>query len=601
MSKIINIAIIAHVDHGKTTLTDFLLRQGGAFNTHEQVQELVMDSNALERERGITILAKNSAIHYKDIKINIVDTPGHADFSSEVERVLKMADTVLLLVDAKEGPMPQTKFVLQKSLKLSIRPIVIINKIDRKDQRAHQVVDMVFDLFVALGATDAQLDFPIVYTIGREGIAKLKMEEEGKDLIPLFETIIKHVEPYPDRSAAGLQLQITSLGYDDYIGRIGIGRVTRGIVKNASTVAICRRDGKITGGKITKLFTFEGLQKVEIPASECGDIVAIAGIPDISIGETITDPGNPEPLPLLEIDEPTLSMNFIVNNSPFAGKEGKFVTSRHLKDRLERELETNVGLHIKELEGTDGHSVSGRGELHLGILIENMRREGYELQISQPEVIYKMINNEKMEPVEQLVLNVPDAYTGVVIEKLGRRKGEMQSMKSENGQTQLEYLVPTRGLLGLRSEFIMDTRGNGLMDHSFYRYERYKGELARRANGVIISGENGTSVAFALWNLQERGSLFIGPGRALYEGMIIGESSRGGDLVVNPCKEKKLSNMRTSASDEAIRLTPHRDLSLEQAMEFIEGDELVEVTPKSIRLRKKYLTENERKRHGKTV
>lgn len=599
MSKIINIAIIAHVDHGKTTLTDFLLKQGGAFKSHEQIQELVMDSNELERERGITILAKNSSIHYKDVKINIVDTPGHADFSSEVERVLKMVDTVLLLVDAKEGPMPQTKFVLQKSLKLGLKPIVVINKIDRKDQRAHQVVDMVFDLFIALGANDAQLDFPVVYTIGREGIAKLQLEEKGKDLIPLFETILKHAKPYPDKESGRLQLQITNLAYDDYIGRIGIGRVTRGIVKNGSTVAICKREGKIASGKITKLFTFEGMGKVEINSSQCGDIVAVAGMPDISIGETICDPENAEALPLLEIDEPTLSMNFLVNNSPFVGREGKFVTTRHLKDRLERELQTNVGLNIEILDGIDGYKVSGRGELHLSILIENMRRENYEMQISQPEVIYKIINGEKMEPVEQLVITVPDEFSGMIIEKMGKRKGEMQNMRSENKQTQLEYLVPTRGLLGLRSEFIMETRGQGLMDHSFYRYERYKGELLRRSNGVIISGETGISVAFALWNIQERGTLFIGPGVNIYEGMIIGENSRSGDLIVNPCKEKKLSNMRTTASDEAIRLTPHLQMSLEQAMEFIETDELVEITPKSIRLRKKYLTENERKRQSK--
>jgi GTP-binding protein len=599
MSKIINIAIIAHVDHGKTTLTDFLLRQGGAFNSHEKVGELVMDSNDLEKERGITILAKNSSIHYKDIKINIVDTPGHADFGSEVERVLKMVDTVLLLVDAKEGPMPQTKFVLSKSLKLGLKPIVIINKIDRKDQRAHAVVDMVFDLFIKLGANDQQLDFPIIYAIGREGIAKVNMEDESKDLTPLFEMIVKHAQPYPDKSQESLQLQITNLAYDDYIGRIGLGRVTRGTVKNGSTVSVCKRDGKVVNGRITKLFTFEGMGRIEIPESQSGDIVAVAGIPDLSIGETICNQDQPDPLPLLEIDEPTMTMNFLVNNSPFAGKEGKYVTTRHLKDRLDRELQTNVGMKVEPLEGTDGYTVSGRGELHLSILIENMRREGFELQISQPQVIMKTINGEKMEPIEQLVINVPEEYAGNAIEKLGKRKGEMQSMSTENGQTQLEYLVPTRGLLGLRSEFIMDTRGQGLMDHSFYRYERFKGELIRRVNGAMISGEQGVSVAFALWNLQERGKLFIGPGVELYEGMIIGENSKGEDLVVNPCKEKKLSNMRTTSSDEAIRLIPHLEMSLEQAMEYIAGDELVEITPKSIRVRKKFLTENERKRNNK--
>lgn len=600
MSKIINIAIIAHVDHGKTTLTDFLLRQGGAFNSHEKVTELMMDSNDLEKERGITILAKNSSIHYKDIKINIVDTPGHADFGSEVERVLKMVDTVLLLVDAKEGPMPQTKFVLKKSLQLGLKPIVIINKIDRKDQRAHTVVDMVFDLFIKLGANDQQLEFPIIYAIGREGIAKHNMEDESKDLTPLFETIIKHAQPYPDKSAEPLQLQITNLAYDDYIGRIGLGRITSGTIKNASAVSICKRDGKVVNGKISKLFSFEGLHRIEVPSSESGDIVSVAGIADISIGETICYPDQPLPLPLLEIDEPTMTMNFMVNNSPFAGKEGKYVTTRHLKDRLERELQTNVGLRVEPVEGTDGYKVSGRGELHLSILIENMRREGYELQISQPQVIMKTINNEKMEPIEQLVVNVPDEYAGGIIEKLGRRKGEMQTMHSENGQTQLEYLVPTRGLLGLRSEFIMDTRGQGLMDHSFYEYERYKGDLSERSNGVLISGDFGTTVAFALWNLQDRGTLFYGPGTSVYEGMIIGQNSKTDDLVVNPCKEKKMSNMRTSGTDEAVRLVPHLEQSLEQAMEFIGQDELVEITPKNIRIRKKYLTENERKRSGKS-
>ncbi len=601
MQKIINIAIIAHVDHGKTTLTDHLLRQGGAFNSHEKVEELVMDSNPLERERGITILAKNSAIHYKDYKINIVDTPGHADFSSEVERVLKMVDTVLLLVDAKEGPMPQTKFVLQKSLKLGIRPIVVINKIDRKDERAHEVVDMVFDLFVKLDANSEQLDFPIVYAIAREGIAKLSMEEEGKDLIPLFETIINHVPPYPDYSAEPLQMQVTNLSYDDYIGRIAIGRVSKGTIKNGAQVSVCKRDGSVKPAKISKLLNFEGLRQVEVPEGQCGDLVAIAGIPDITIGETVCYAGQPFPMQLLEIDEPTISMDFLVNNSPFAGKEGKFVTTRHIKERLEKEMQTNVGMKVEPIPDSDGYKVSGRGELQLSILLENMRREGFEVQVSQPEVIYKTINGEKMEPIEQLFINIPDEYAGIAIEKLGKRKGEMQNMKSENGNSLVEFNIPTRGILGFRSEFIVDTRGKGIMYHSFYRYERHKGELTRRQNGVLISDTTGASVAFALWNLQERGKLFIGPVVSVYEGMIIGENSRSEDMEVNPTKEKKLSNMRTTSSDEAIKLTPHLKLTLEQAMEFIQTDELVEITPKSIRLRKKYLTENERRRNRRNT
>lgn len=598
--KIINIATIAHVDHGKTTLTDHLLKQGGAFNSHEHVDELVMDSNALEKERGITILAKSASIEYKDYKINLVDTPGHADFSSEVERVMKMVDCVLLLVDAKEGPMPQTKFVLAKSLALGLKPIVVINKIDRKDQRAHEVIDMVFDLFVKLGATDEQLDFPIVYAIAREGIAKKEMEDTSTDLSPLFDTILEHVQPYPDKGAEPLQLQITNTSYDDYIGRIAIGRVTRGTVKANANVTICKTDGSKAPGKITKLLVYKGIRQVEVQEAQCGDIVAMAGFEDIKIGETIADPQNPEALPLLTIDEPTLSMNFLVNNSPFAGKEGKFVTTRHIKDRLERQLLSDVGLHVESIEGTDGYKVSGRGELHLSILIENMRREGFELQVSQPEVIIKTINNEKMEPVEQLIVNVPEVYSGVVIEKLGKRKGSMENMVNHNGVVTMEYIIPTRSLIGFRSEFIMDTKGEGLMDHSFLRYERHKGEVARRQNGVMISGENGAAVAFALWNLQERGIIFIRPTTAIYEGMIIGGNSRSDDLIVNPAKEKKLSNMRTSGNDEAIRLIPPLEMTLEQALEFIADDELVEVTPKSIRLRKKHLTENERKRAGKS-
>ncbi len=600
MTKIINIAIIAHVDHGKTTLTDHLLRQGGAFSAREEITELVMDSNDLERERGITIYSKNCSIRYKDHKINIVDTPGHADFGSEVERVLKMVDSVLLLVDAKEGPMPQTKFVLAKSLKLGLKPIVVINKIDKKGQRADKVIDMVFDLFVKLEANDEQLDFPVVYAISKQGIAKRKLEDESTDLSPLFEMILEHVKPYPDKSSGPLQMQVANLSYDDYVGRIAIGRVFSGnLVKNEAVVA-CKRDGSIVPAKITKLGIFEGLKKIEVEAAECGDIVAVAGITDITIGETICIADNPQPMPLLVIDEPTLNMEFLVNDSPFAGKEGKFVTNRHIKERLDRELQTNVGLRVEDMGGAEGYKVSGRGELHISILLENMRREGYEIAVSQPEVIIKVVHGEKMEPIEQASITVPEEFAGTVIEKMGKRKGEMQDMNVKNGMTFLNYLVPTRGLLGFRAEFIMDTKGEGILHHAFFRYERYKGDIAKRQNGVLISGENGKTVAYALNTLQDRGKLFIGPGTNVYTGMIFGENSRREDITGNPCKEKKLTNMRASGSDDLVKLTPPIILSLEQALEFINDDELVEITPKNIRLRKKYLTENDRKRYGKS-
>ena len=597
MQKIINIAIIAHVDHGKTTLTDHLLRQGGAFGEREEVGELVMDSNELERERGITIFSKNCSIRYRDYKINIVDTPGHADFGSEVERVLKMVDSVLLLVDAKEGPMPQTKFVLSKSLKLGLRPIVVINKIDKKGHRAHKVVDEIFDLFIKLDASEEQLDFPIVYTISREGIAKYNLEDEGKDLTPLFETILKHVKPFPDNSSGPLQLQVTNLDYDDYVGRIAIGRVTSGRLIKGADIVVCKRDGSIATGKITKLKTFIGLKQAEVESADCGDIVAVAGMPDITIGETICPADNPKPLPLLNIDEPTLNMEFMVNDSPFAGREGKYVTNRHLKERLDKELQTNVGLRVEAMDGSEGFKVSGRGELHLSILLERMRREGYEIQVSQPKVIFKTINHEMMEPIEQAIIMVPDEFTGAVIEKLGKRRGEMLEMSSKQGTATLIYMVPTRGLLGFRAEFIMDTRGEGILYHAFARYERFKGEINKRQNGVLISTDTGTTTAYALNNLQERARMFVGPGVRVYEGMVVGENARRQDMTVNPTKEKKLTNMRAAGADGAARLTPPIILTLEQSLEFINDDELVELTPQSIRLRKKYLTENERSRN----
>jgi GTP-binding protein len=599
MQKILNIAIIAHVDHGKTTLTDHLLRQGGAFGEREEVGELVMDSTDLEKERGITIFSKNCSIHYKDVKINIVDTPGHADFGSEVERVLKMVDSVLLLVDAKEGPMPQTKFVLAKSLALGLKPIVVINKIDKTGQRADKVVDMVFDLFVKLDANDEQLDFPIVYCISREGIAKYNMDDESKDLVPLFETILKHVPLYPDRSNEPLQVQVTNLAYDDYVGRIAIGRVLGGHLKKADQVTLCKRDGSTQTAKITKLKIFEGLKQVEVEEAPCGDIVSIAGIPDITIGETICSANDPRPLPLLKIDEPTMTMEFIVNNSPYAGRDGKFVTTRHIRERLFREIETNVGLKVEPLDTTEGYKVAGRGELHLSILIENMRREGYELQVSQPKVILKTIHGEKMEPMEIAIVSVPEEYAGSVIEMLGRRKGEMTEMSVKNHVTTMTYLVPTRGLLGFRAEFIMETKGEGILNHAFSKYERYKGEISKRQNGVLISSSTGKTAGYSLAHIQERGKLFVNPGTEVYEGMIVGENSRSQDMPVNPTKEKKQSNVRASSADIAIKLVPPILLTLEQALEFIDDDELVEVTPKNIRLRKKFLTENERARSGK--
>ena len=592
--KVINIGIIAHVDHGKTTLTDALLKQSGA--VAENTQECVMDSNPLERERGITIFSKNCSIKYKDVKINLVDTPGHADFSSEVERILKMVDCVLLLVDAKEGPMPQTKFVLLKSLALGIKPIVLINKIDKQGSRPDEVLNMIFDLFVTLGANNEQLDFPVLYTIGKQGIAKRSMEDKSTDLTPLFEMILKHVPLYPDKSKEPLQMQVTSLAYDNYIGRIGIGRVFNGQLEMGKTIALCRRDGKIERHRITKLFAFEGLKQTEVQLVECGDLAAVAGIPEITIGETIADGENPQALPVLKIDEPTLKMNFLVNNSPFAGQDGKLVTTRNIKERLEKELQVNVGLRVTPIPDSDGYTVCGRGELHLSILLENMRREGYEVQVSRPEVIFREENGKTQEPMEFLIATVNEKYSGTIIEKLGKRKGIMTNMVNNNGNVRLEYSIPTRGLIGFRGEFIMETHGDGILDHSFSHYEDHKGDIEHRQNGSLISQEKGETTGYALWKIQERGMLFCGPGTKVYEGMIIGENAKEGDIIVNACKGKKLSNMRTSGSDDAIVLTPPKILSLEQALEFIEDDELVEITPNNIRLRKKTLNETDRKR-----
>jgi GTP-binding protein len=600
-SKIINIAVIAHVDAGKSTLVDAFLSQSGVFRENEDVVEQVMDSNDLERERGITIYSKNCSIMYKDYKINIVDTPGHADFSSEVERIIKTVDTVVLLVDSSEGPMPQTRFVLHKSLELGLRPILLINKIDKKDQRAEEVVDLVFDLFVDLKANDEQLNFPILYGVAREGIVKYEMEDDSNSIAPLFETIIKHVQPYPDLTNEPLQMQVSTLGYDDYIGRLGIGRIYKGKIKEGQIVSVSRHDGKIVKQKISQVFVYNGLKRVSVKEAVSGDIVVLSGISDISIGETICDEFNVQPMELIKIEEPTLSMNFLVNKSPFAGKSGKFLTTRHLKSRLEKELEVNVGLRVEPLDDVEGYKVSGRGELHLSILIENMRREGFELAISKPEVILHRHNGKIQEPIERVITISPDHYSGTIITKLTLRKGTMITMNIENGYSRIEYNVPTRGLIGFRSEFINDTRGEGTLIRHIEGYDDYKGEIPQRANGALISKETGEAMTYGLFNISERGILFVTPGTKLYEGMIVGMNNRNNDLTVNACKNKKMSNMRSSGTDEAMRLSTARTFTIEEALEFINDDELVEVTPVDIRLRKRFLTELERRRNHKGV
>ncbi len=592
-----NIAIIAHVDHGKTTLVDALLRQSHIFRENEQVTERVMDSGDIEKERGITILSKNTSVMYNGIKINIVDTPGHADFGGEVERVLKMVDGVLLLVDAFEGPMPQTREVLKKSLALNLKPIVVINKIDRPGADPLKVVDKVLELFIELNANDEQLDFPVVYASAKNGIAKMNLQEDSNNVTCIFDTIIKNINPPACEQDGTMQLLVSNIDYDDYLGRLAVGRVERGTVKSGQSVAICKKDGKITQGKIAKLFTYQGLKRIEAEEVVAGDILCISGISDINIGETVCDINNPEKIEFVDIDEPTVSMTFSVNNGPLAGKEGQFVTSRHIRDRLFKELERNVSLRVKETDTPDSFEVCGRGELHLSVLIETMRREGFELLVSRPKVIIKEIDGVKCEPIERLVVNVPDDCIGNVIEKLGRRKAEMINMEpAEAGHTKVEFKIPARGLIGYRTEFLTDTKGEGTMNSIFDSYEPYKGEIQARTRGVLVAFEAGTSITYGLYNAQERGELLIGPGVEVYEGMIVGINSRNEDISINVCKEKHLTNTRASGSDEALRLVPPVIMSLEKAIEFIEEDELVEITPKNIRLRKKILDNKTRER-----
>ena len=601
MEKIINIAVVAHVDAGKSTLVDALLEQNGVFDSHEVVEERVMDSNELEKERGITIYSKNCAIRYKDVKINIVDTPGHADFSSEVERIMRTVDTVVLLVDSAEGPMPQTRFVLSKALEQNLKPILFINKIDKKDARPLEVVDMTFNLFMELNATDEQLDFPIVYGIAKEGIAKLSLDQESHSIEPLLETILKQVEPFKGNPNDPLQLQISNLDYDDYIGRLGIGRINKGKIKNGEVVTLIKNNGKEESFRISKLFVNEGIKRVEKDVAYFGDIVTIAGCADISIGDTICEKSVIDPLPPIHIEKPTLSMHFLVNSSPFAGRSGKYLTSRHIRERLERELQTNVGLVVEELEGSDGFKVSGRGELHLSILLENMRREGYELSVSKPEVLFEERDGKKYEPFEKVIVNVPSEYSGTVINDLQERKATLEVITNneENDYVHLEFSAPTRGLIGYRSAFITNTKGEGVMVRSFSTYKPYVGAIARRKNGVLVSMENGKALGYSLWNLEDRGTLIIEPATEVYVGMIIGIHNRENDLDVNPCKNKNLTNTRASGSDEAINLTKPKKFTLEEALEFIEDDELVEVTPTDIRLRKKILDPKNRFRENR--
>lgn len=596
--KIINIAVIAHVDAGKSTLVNAFLKQSHVFKDNEKVVDCIMDSNDLERERGITIYSKNCSVTYQDYKINIVDTPGHADFSSEVERIIKTVDTVILLVDSAEGPMPQTRFVLQKSLEIGLRPILLINKMDKQDARATEVIDEVYDLFLELNAADDQLDFPILFGVAREGIVRYDWENDtNTDIVPLFETIIHHVQAYPNLMDEAVQMQICALAYDDYIGRLGIGRIYKGTLKAATGYEVCNACGSAHQGKTNQIFVYKGLSRIPVEEAQCGEIVMISGIPDINIGDTLCPVGQADPMPMIRIEEPTLSMNFMVNDSPFAGQAGKYVTSRNIRERLEKELEVNVGLKVEETDSTDTFKVSGRGELHLTILLEQMRREGYEIAVSRPEVILKKIDGVTCEPVEEVVIDVPTEYSGSVISALNVRKGVLSNMEEIGTYTRITYMVPTRGLIGFRSDFINMTHGEGTLVQRLADYEPFKGEIPQRENGALISTETGGAMTYALWNIQERGQLFIGAQTPVYEGMIIGVSSKNMDMGVNPIKNKKMTAVRSTGNDEAMKLVPPRVLTLEGAIEFINDDELVEITPTDIRIRKKYLTEIDRRRH----
>lgn len=597
MSSIRNIAIIAHVDHGKTTLVDQMLKQNKIFRENQVVRERFLDSNDLERERGITILSKNISIRYQDHKINLIDTPGHADFGGEVERVLKMADGVLLLVDSFEGPMPQTRFVLSKALSLHLKPIVVINKIDRPDNRPEEVIDELYDLFIDLEANEDQLDFPIIYASGREGWAIKELDDKSENLNPLLDAIMEHI-PMPVVNEGGVQLQITSLDYNDYIGRIGIGRVFRGSLNKSEPLSIIKRDGSIHPVALKQVFLFEGLTRVEADQVDCGDICAIVGVDGIDIGDTIADRENPEPLPLIAIDEPTISMNFTVNTSPFYGREGKYVTSRHLHDRLHKELEHNVALRVQETGSPDTYKVSGRGILHLSILIENMRREGYELAVGPPKVIYKEIDSKKAEPIEILIVDVPSESSGKVIEMVGQRRGELMKMEQKGSVDHLEFHIPSRGLMGLRNKVLTATSGEGIMHHRFYQYEYFKGSITHRSQGVLISMESGLSTGYSINSLQDRGRFFVDPGEDIYTGQIVGEHTKDHDIEVNVQRGKKLTNMRASGADKALKITPAVKFTLEECLEFIKDDELVEVTPESIRMRKLYLDPHDRKRYN---
>ena len=599
--KIINIAVIAHVDAGKSTLVNAFLKQSHVFKDNEKVIDCIMDSYDLERERGITIYSKNCSVTYKDYKINIVDTPGHADFSSEVERIIRTVDTVILLVDSAEGPMPQTRFVLQKSLECGLRPILVINKMDKQDARADEVIDEVYELFLELNATDDQLDFPILYGVAREGIVRYEKEDTNNDIVPLFETIINHTQSYPNLMEEPVQMQICALAYDDYIGRLGIGRIYKGTLKEASQYDVCNADGNVHHGKTNQIFVYKGLSRVAVPEIQCGEICMISGIPDINIGDTLCPVNEPDPMPMISIEEPTLSMNFMVNDSPFAGQAGKYVTSRNIRERLEKELEVNVGLKVEETDSTDTFKVSGRGELHLTILLEQMRREGYEIAVSRPEVILRKIDGVTSEPVEEVVIDVPNEYSGSCISALNMRKGMLENMEDVGTYTRITYKVPTRGLIGFRSDFINMTHGEGTLVQRLADYEPWKGDIPQRENGALISTETGAAMTYALWNIQERGQLFIGAQTPVYEGMIIGMSAKNMDMAVNPIKNKKMTAIRSTGNDEAMKLVPPRIMTLESAIEFINDDELVEITPTDIRIRKKYLTALDRRRHAREL